>query len=65
MDLNLQGLRRSPEWRKNLSGYITLEGVELSDGAVRKVVTLGIAAGYEKLSQIPDEQAKQWLNLKT
>ena len=65
MDLNLQGLRRSPEWRKNLSGYITLEGVELSDGAVRKVVNCGIAAGYEKLSQIPDEQAKQWLNLRT
>lgn len=62
------GLSQSKEWQrgKDLSGYLAFDdGTELSDRQVRKVVTLGIAAGYEKLSQIPDEQAKKWLNIKT
>lgn len=64
MDCNLQGLRNSPHWRKNLDGYITLEGRELRDKEVRKVVTEGIKNGYETVMQIPDEVAKKWLNLK-
>lgn len=63
MDCNLQGLRQSPHWRKNFNGYITLEGRELSDREVRTIVTEGIKAGYKTVMQIPDEVAKQWLNL--
>lgn len=58
MDLNLQGLRRSPEWRKNLHGYITLEGVELSDGAVRKVVTQGHCGRVRKTQPNPRRTGK-------
>lgn len=65
MDTNLQGLRNSREWhRKKLTGYITLEGRDLSDREVRIVVEQGINNGYRTLYQIPDEEAKKWLNVK-
>lgn len=65
MDCNLEGLYHSREWRKNLHGYLAFnDGTELSDGQVRKVVRCALSAGLTKASQISDEQAKQWLNLK-
>ena len=66
MDTNLIGLYQSKEWRrKNLTGFLAFEdGTELSDGQVRKVVRCALSAGLTNASQISDEQAKQWLNLK-
>ena len=66
MDCNLKGLYESREWRrKNLTGYLSFnDGTELSDSQVRKVVRCALSAGLTKSSQISDEQAKQWLNLK-
>lgn len=67
MDCNLFGLSQSKEWRngKDLSGYLAFEdGTELTNRQVRKVVRCALSAGLSKASQITDEQAKKWLNLK-
>lgn len=63
MDCNLQGLRMSKQWRKNLRGYITLDdGSDLSDREVRIVVEQGILHGYKTVMQIPETEARKWIN---
>jgi hypothetical protein len=66
MNCNLQGLRNSPHWRKNLDGYIQFnDGYELRDKDVRKIVNEGIKRGFKTVMEIPDDLAKQWLNFKS
>lgn len=62
MNLNLKGLRKSPFWKRNLTGYILLDGVKLMDCKVRLIIEKGIENGYKTLQDIPDEIARQWLN---
>lgn len=61
MNLCLKGLRKSPSWKRNLTGYISLDNVELRDCQVRLIVEKGIENGYLTLHDIPDEIARQWL----
>lgn len=64
MNTSLNGLRKSPYWKKNLSGFIELDGKPLTDWQVRQVVEKGIANGYNTLDDIPDEFAMEWINQK-
>ena len=61
MNLSLKGLRNSPSWKKNLTGFISLGDAELRDYQVRLIVEKGIEAGYETLYDISDEVARKWL----
>ena len=61
MDLDLNGIKNSPRWKKNLSGLIELNGKRLTDAEVRKVVTRGLRGGFKTLKQIPDPLALMWI----
>lgn len=49
---NLKGLRKWA-WRKNLAGFFSYDGRELSDAEVRAIVEYGIEKGYETEADIP------------
>ncbi len=61
MDLDLNGIKNSPRWKKNLSGLIELNGKRLTDAEVRQVVTRGLRGGFKTLHQIPDHLALMWI----
>lgn len=63
MHTNLQGLKKSA-WRKNLRGYFILNGRELTDKEVRKIVEYGISKGYRTEGDIPDDEALEVLGWK-
>lgn len=65
MNTSLNGLRKSPYWKKKLSGFIELDGTPLTDWQVRQVVEKGIANGYNTLDDIPDDLALEWIKPKT
>ena len=59
---NLKGLKKWA-WRKNLSGYFSVNGKELSDNQVRKMVEWAIKKGYEYDADIPENEVIELLNL--
>jgi ribulose bisphosphate carboxylase small subunit len=61
---SLKGLKRHA-WRKNLSGFFTHRGRELSDSEVRKLVEYGIKKGYETEAEFTDEEVDRLLSGKT
>lgn len=61
MDLDLNGIKNSPRWNKNLSGLIELNGKRLTDAEVRKVIYRGLRGGFKTLHQIPDDLALMWI----
>lgn len=60
---NLKGLKRWT-WRKNLDGFFSVNGVELTDKQIRKMVVWAIDKGYEYDSDIPCDEVVELLNLK-
>lgn len=59
---SLKGLKKWA-WRKNLSGFFSVNGKELSDSQVRKMVNWAIDKGYEYDSDIPNDEVVELLNL--
>lgn len=45
-------------WRKNLRGFFTLEGKELTDAEVRLLVNYAITKGYEYDADIPNYEER-------
>ena len=61
---NLKGLKKWA-WRKNLTGFFSVKGKELSDAQVRKMVDWAIAKGYEYDAEIPVDEVIELLNIKS
>lgn len=59
---NLKGLKKWA-WRKNLRGFFSVNGKELSDDQVRTMVEWAIAKGYEYDADIPEDKVIELLNL--
>lgn len=59
---NLKGLKKWA-WRKNLTGFFSVKGKELSDAQVRKMVDWAIAKGYEYDADIPVDEVIELLNI--
>lgn len=61
---NLAGLKRN-SWRKNLSGFFTINGKPLSDSQVRKLVNWGIEHGCRTEADIPEDKIASILSEET
>lgn len=61
---SLKGLKKWA-WRKNLNGFFTVNGIELSDKQVRVMVEWAIQKGYEYDADIPEDEVVELLKLKT
>ena len=59
---SLRGLKRWA-WRKNLTGFFSVNGKELSDEQARTVVEWAIKKGYEYDADIPEEEVIELLKL--
>lgn len=59
---SLKGLKKWA-WRKDLSGFFSVNGKELSDSQVRKMVNWAIDKGYEYDADIPNDEVVELLNL--
>lgn len=59
---NLKGLKKWA-WRKNLKGFFSVNGKELSDAQVRTMVEWAIGKGYEYDADIPEKEVIELLNL--
>ncbi len=59
---SLKGLKKWA-WRKNLKGFFSINGKELSDAQVRTMVKWAIAKGYEYDADIPEDEVIKFLNL--
>ena len=59
---NLKGLKKWA-WKKNLKGFFSVNGKELSDAQVRTMVEWAIAKGYEYDADIPEDEVIELLNL--
>lgn len=59
---NLKGLKRWA-WRKNLKGFFSVNGKELSDAQVREMVEWAISKGYEYDADIPEVEVAELLNI--
>jgi hypothetical protein len=59
---NLKGLKKWA-WRKNLNGFFSVNGKELTDAQVRKMVNWAIGKGYEYDADIPVQELIELLNL--
>lgn len=59
---NLAGLKRNC-WRKNLSGFFTHRGRNLSDSEVRKLVEYGLKKGYRTEAEFTDEEVDRLLSV--
>lgn len=55
VSVSLHGIRKYT-WRKNLSGFFSVNGRSLTNAEVRMVVDYGIARGYETNEDIPTEE---------
>lgn len=60
--VNLKGLKKWA-WRKNLKGFFSVNGKELSDEQVRIMVEWAISKGYECDADIPEKEVTELLNL--
>lgn len=59
---NLQGLKRWA-WRKDLTGFFSVNGKELTDAQVRTMVEWAISKGYVYDVDIPGDEVTNLLNL--
>lgn len=59
---NLLGLRKWA-WRKKLDGFFSVNGKELTDEQVRKMVDWAISKGYVYDADIPVNEVIELLNL--
>lgn len=57
---SLKGLKRWA-WRKNLRGFFSIRGKELSDAQVRAMVEWAIAKDYEYDTDIPVDEVEEFL----
>lgn len=64
LKVNLAGLKRN-SWRKNLSGFFTINGKPLSDSQVRKLVNWGIEHGCRTEADIPEDKIASILTEET
>lgn len=55
MTTNLAGLKRN-YWRRNLSGFFSVNGKPLSDSQIRKLVNWGIEHGCRTEADIPEDK---------
>lgn len=60
---SLKGLKKYA-WRKNLNGFFSVNGKNLTDAQVRSLVDWAISKGYEYDSDIPEGEAVKFLNFK-
>lgn len=60
---NLKGIKKWA-WRRNLNGFFSVNGKELSDAQVRTMVEWAIKKGYEYDADIPENEVIELLNLK-
>lgn len=56
----LEGVKKWA-WKKNLKGFFTRNGRELTDAEVRKIVEYGISKGYKTEIDIPEDEVDQIL----
>lgn len=59
---SLKGLKKWA-WRKNLNGFFSVNGKELSDAQVRTMVEWAITKGHEYDADIPEDEVIELLNL--
>lgn len=59
---NLLGLRKWA-WRKDLTGFFTIDGKALTDAQVRIMVEWAISKGYVYDADIPEDEVIKLLNL--
>lgn len=59
---NLPGLKKWA-WRKNLTGFFSVNGKELTDTQVRAMVEWAISKGYVYDVDIPEDEVANLLNL--
>ena len=50
--------------RKNLTGYFSIGGRDMTNAEIRKMVSYAVAKGYETEGDIPYEELAQLLKLK-
>ena len=60
ISVSLQGIKKFA-WRKNLSGFFSVNGRSLTNAEVRKVVEYGIAKGYVTNEDIPTDEVIELL----
>jgi hypothetical protein len=60
--ISLKGIKKWI-WRTNLNGFFIVNGKELSDAQVRKMVEWAIERGYKYNVDIPKEEVIELLNL--
>ena len=59
---NLKGLKKWA-WKKNLKGFFSINGKELTDAQARTMVEWAISKGYEYDADIPEDEVIELLNL--
>lgn len=59
---NLLGLKKWA-WRKDLTGFFSVNGKALTDGQVRTMVEWAISKGYVYDADIPGDEVAKFLNL--
>lgn len=59
---NLKGLKKWA-WKKNLTGFFSVDGTELTDEQVRIMVDWAISKGYEYDADIPNDEVVKLLNM--
>lgn len=59
---SLKGLKKWA-WKKNLKGFFSINGKELTDAQVRTMVEWAISKGYEYDADIPENEVIELLNL--
>ena len=50
--------------RKNLTGYFSIDGRDMTNAEIRKMVSYAVEKGYETEGDIPSEELAQLLKLK-
>ena len=48
--------------RKNLNGFFSVDGRDMTDAEVRRVVSYAVAKGYDTEADIPSEELDELLN---
>lgn len=66
MKTSMKGLKNFMDAhpRKNLCGYFSVKGRDLTNAEVRRVVSYAVEKGYETEEDIPSEELAQLLNTK-
>lgn len=49
--------------RKNMTGYFSIDGRDMTNAEIRKMVSYAVAKGYETEGDIPSEELAQLLKL--